>query len=45
MIFTHLLLAAFSREPKGTAPILPDRIVVQFDPAPQTLLHAADAGD
>ena len=33
MIFTHLLRVAFSREPKGTALILPDRIVVQFDPA------------
>ena len=33
MIFTHLLRAAFSREPKGTALILHDRIVVQFDPA------------
>ena len=45
MIFTHLLLAAFSREPKGTALILPDRIVIQFNLRAQTLLHAADAGD
>ena len=33
MIFTHWLRAAFSREPKATDLILPDRIVVQFDPA------------
>ena len=31
MYFTHLLLAAFSREPKRTASILPDRIVNRFN--------------
>ena len=31
MYFTHLLLAAFSREPKRTAPILPDPIVNRFN--------------
>lgn len=31
MYFTHLLLAAFSREAKRPAPILPNRIRVRFN--------------
>ena len=40
MDFTHSLLAAFSSEPKRTAPILADRLVAQA----QTWLCAGDAG-
>lgn len=44
MYFTHLLLAAFSREPKRTAPILPHRSDYRFNLPRKHLLRAADAG-